>query len=124
MSKEYDLKITYKDGRRAVYFENNTTDFVEVVFALNGDEITRMVPAARARGYCYPPLYRKEITKTRSGETLPLGQHGKLQAFVYSGKGRYKPQNLDVPAFIRKKMKAAFFERIGNAPSAVLQVQY
>lgn len=126
MSTDYNLDIIEGEGNTSVNFANNTDSWVEVILELDGWEIREGKMFSHAqRGYCYPPKYQKEVSKTKDGSKLPFNpQGGVLRAHVWRGRGEYK-HSLDIPTFLRKKLKQkARFKRTDRNPVEVLEVNY
>lgn len=135
---DFELRKMEDGGTQVLDFANHTANFVEVVVAIDGREV---------RGYCYPPYYHKPIRKMRSGEALPFGQSGRIKAYIYSGMGNFKDEDVDydVPPFIRLRLnqerfkkeglsldlfskqktnRKVTFKRFSNNPIAVLEIPY
>lgn len=86
MSDKFSLKVITENGEKQVFFANNTDDFVEVILALDGQEIKRgQTVSTQTRGYCYPPRYQRAISKLKSGEALPFKSAGNIRATVFAG---------------------------------------
>ncbi len=112
----FKLGILASETGKTIDFANHTSDFVEVVFSVGGQEV---------KGYCYPPDHHKPVKRMKNGKDLPFGEHGKVTAYVYAGQGEFKNENLDIPAIIRKKMRRVVrFRRTQTQPIAVLEVTY
>ncbi|MEX1112169.1 MAG: hypothetical protein WEC84_01790 [Candidatus Andersenbacteria bacterium] len=127
MIEKFTLKLIGENDEKTVFFANNTDDFVEVVLAIDGQEIkTGQMVSPHTRGYCYPPRYQRAIAKMKTGEPLPFKSAGIIRATVFAGSALRKEEELDVPAFIWKKLpkKTVRFTRDGSQPIAVLEQDY
>lgn len=126
----FALSLGLKEGNRAINFANNTEDFVEVVFVIDGKEARECKPFDKSvRGYGYLPKFEKMFSKTKDGQPLPFKSagHGKVSAYIYRGNGRsmQEKQNLEVPTFVRRKLSQKIhFERANDEPIEVLQCEY
>ena len=62
----------------------------------------------------------------KSGQALPFGEAGTIRATVFAGSALRKEEELDVPAFIWKKMpkKSVRFTRDSSQPIATLEQEY
>jgi hypothetical protein len=113
--KNFNLKVLDDRGKRVIDFANNTPNFVEVMLNIDGQVV---------RGYCYPPYHHKPIRTVRGGGSLPLSEHGQIQAFVFAGIGQYKKINndeLSVPPFIRFYLNQDKFRQEGSDMDSVLR---
>lgn len=127
MSDQYKLRVTDNNGEKAVFFANNTNDFVEVLLEIDGRELRFGEPVQLStRGYCYPPHYEKAVAKLKNGQQLPFNASGTVKATVFSGQAYRKEEELDYPAFIWRKLpkKKVRFTRDNNQPSATLEERY
>lgn len=123
----YQLAVIDTDQGKQIDFNNSTSDFVEVLFSIDGKEVkTGAMFDYQTRGYCYPPEHHKPIRMMKSGQELPFKAHGMVKAYVFAGQGEYKNEDYEVPAFIRKKMRGRIvsFRRQSQQPIAVLEVPY
>lgn len=114
MNSTFELKVATENNQKVVDFANNTPNFVEVVLNIDGNLV---------KGYCYPPFHHKPIRRQRTGEALPLGEHGRIQAYVYSGIGQYKSGDVDydIPPIIRFKLNQDRFKKIRLTTDNLLQ---
>ena len=115
LHKNFDLKVIEDRGKRIIDFTNSTPNFVEVMLNIDGQVV---------RGYCYPPYHHKPIRTVRGGGTLPLSEHGQIQALVYAGIGEYKKTDddvLSVPPFIRFYINQDKFRQEGLDMDSVLR---
>jgi len=146
MSKQFQVSILEQSDQKQIDFANNTDNFVEVVFTIDGKEVKYGNQfSERVRGYCYPSFHHKPIRTMANGDQLPFGSSGVVQAIVYSGIGKTIEEDLDVPPFIRFKLnerrfqqsgadidtfikqspkKKASFKRTSNRPIAILEIPY
>lgn len=121
-----DLSIKAIEGQKVIDFANNSKDFVEVVFTIDGREVKEGRPFdAAVKGYGYPPKLQKPVKKMKDGSPLPFGKHGEVLAYVYAGSGSYKDEDLSIPTFLRHQLaKRIGFKRISNEPIKVLKATY
>ncbi|MBI1833475.1 MAG: hypothetical protein HYR90_01490 [Candidatus Andersenbacteria bacterium] len=116
MISQYLLRVAEQQNDRVIDFTNNTSDFVEVVFDVDGKEV---------KGYCYPPRHHKPVRRMRTGEPLPLGKHGVVTAYVYPGEADLDERDLDIPPFLRWRLKKKVrFHRTSQSPAVVLTAAY
>ena len=126
----FSLSVGIKDGSPAINFANNTEEFIEVVFELDGKEVKEGKRFDKSvRGYGFPPKFEKMFSKTKDGKPLPfrLSGHGTINAYVYQGTGHYLKgvQDLETPAFVRRKLsKKIHFERTKDEPIETIQYVY
>ena len=138
MEKDFELKIVKKDGVNLIDFTNNTQKFIEVVFVVDGKDLkTGEMFNHGVRGYCYPPNYRREIKRS----VVNIASRSKIEAYIYSGTGKYKTQDYEVPTFLRYKLndkgyttdditsliqrrtnRKAIFSRFKSEPAKVLSL--
>ena len=146
MPNQFKVSVLEQDGRKQIDFVNNTDNFVEVVFTIDGKEVKYgNAFAENIRGYCYPPFHHKPIRKMANEDVLPFSQSGTVQAYVYGGIGKTIEKDYDVPPFIRFKLgerkydsartdidkilrdgsrQKAVFKRTSNRPIAFLEIPY
>jgi hypothetical protein len=125
--KKFDLSVTTEEGVSVIDFANNTNDFVEVIFAIDGREVKEgRKMNFSIKGYGYPPKLEKPVKRMRSGESLQFSSKGgEVVAYIFAGEGEYKDNNLEVPTFLRKKIaKKIRFKRISDEPIQVLKIKY
>ena len=121
-----DLSIKAIAGQKVIDFANNSKEFVEVVFTIDGREVKEGKPFdASVKGYGYPPKLQKPVKKMKNGSPLPFGKHGQVLAYVYAGTGSYKDEDLIKPTFLRHQLVTRIgFKRKSNEPIEVLKVTY
>ncbi|MDP3298198.1 MAG: hypothetical protein Q8N09_11550 [Thermodesulfovibrionia bacterium] len=127
MPHPYLLSIINEKDQKMINFVNNSPDFIEVIFMIDGREVKEgEMPNNTTRGYGYPPKLEKQVRKMKDGTPIKLPTHrGKVQAMIFQGIGSYKDKDLDKPTFIRHKLVDRFsFRRTSNKPIAVLEVKY
>lgn len=127
MTDQYTLKLVTENGEKKVFFANNTDQFVEVLIDIDGRDARKgQMVSLSTRGYCYPPKYQRAIAKMKSGQALPFQSAGTIRAIVFAGSALRKEEELDVPAFIWKKMpkKSVRFTRDSSQPIATLEQEY
>ena|GEM_PF-1422363 len=127
MTDPFTLKVVAENGEKKVFFANNTDQFVEVLIDIDGKDARKgQMVSLNTRGYCYPPRYQRAIAKMKSGQALPFQSAGTIRATIFSGSALRKEEELDVPAFIWKKMpkKSVRFTRDSSQPIATLEQQY
>jgi len=127
-SKGFKLNIKEIDGVRVINFKNNTENFVEVIFAIDGKEVKNGLPySPELKGYAYPPRLEKEVKRMKNGKLLPfrLLRSGKLTAHIFRGTGSYYDEDLDKPTFLRHRLvKSIKFKRVDQEPYEVMEVEY
>ncbi len=124
---DFKLNIIDIDNQKAINFANNSQDFVEVIFAIDGYEAREgKILTAKTKGYCYPPKLEKPVKKMESGERLsfrPSG--GEVVAYIFAGVGKYKDEDLDKPTFLRHQLVSRVkFKRTSSEPVAILKTKY
>ena len=123
----FDLSIITIDDKKAINFANNSKDFVEVIFTIDGKEVKEgQTLSPETKGYAYPPKLEKPVKKNKAGESLKFNPHGgEVVAYIYAGQGSYKDADINKPAFLRHQMVDKInFKRTGGAPIEVLRVKY
>lgn len=127
MTKQYAISIKHESGIPTINFANNSDEFVEVAFTVNGQDIkTGQAYTESGRGFCYPSHYERNIKKMASSIKLKAGD--RIKAYVYQGVGKYQEIDFDIPPFIRRKIgrdyesikKKAIFKRSSNVPARIL----
>ena len=144
MRQPFQMSLLELNGQKQIDFANNSSDFVEVVFTVNGREVRLGENfSSNVRGFCYPPFHHKPIRTMSNGGELPLEGSGTIKAIVYSGIGKTQEDDLDVPPFIRYKLnekrfqshnrdnilrqglkKRAAFRRSSSNPIAILEIPF
>lgn len=121
------LSIIKIDGNRAINFVNNSKNFVEVIFTIDGREVKEgKNPDEKTKGYAYPPKLEKPVKKMKNGSILPFNREGgEVAAYIFAGEGRYANEDMDKPAFLRHKLVDKIkFRRISQSPVEILRVRY
>lgn len=127
MTKQYEISIKHDGGDPTINFANNSNEFVEVTFTVNGKDIkTGQSFTESERGFCYPGHYERNIKQMVSYIRLKEGDQ--VRAYIYRGVGKYQEIDFDIPPFIRRKIgqdhstakKKAIFKRSTNVPAQVL----
>lgn len=123
----FELSIKNLEGQKVIDFANNTKDFVEVVFTIDGKEVKEgKDPSSRIKGYGYPPKLQKPVKKMKDGTPLRFSPNGgEVMAYIFAGSGSYKDEDMDKPTFLRHQMvDKVTFKRTSNEPVQVLKVSY
>ncbi len=123
----YDLSIITVDGAKAIDFANNSKDFVEVVFTIDGREVKAGADfSPEVKGYAYPPKLHKPVKKMKDGSPLSWGtKGGEVVAYIYAGAGEYKEDDLHKPTFLRHQLVDVItFKRTSSEPIATLKARY
>lgn len=123
----YNLSIINLEGQKVINFANNSKDFVEVVFTIDGKEVKEGKELTKnTKGYAYPPKLEKPVKKTKLGLPLQFNSHGgEVVAYIFAGEGKYKEEDIDKPTFLRHKLVDKIkFKRTGDQPVGVLKVRY
>ncbi len=127
MSSPFHLSIQQLEGRRVIHFANQSPQFVEVVFTIDGKEVKEgKVPTSATRGYGYPPKLEKPVRMMKNGHDLPFGTSGgTVQAHIFIGDGEYHDTDLNKPTFLRHTLvDKVRFKRTSAEPTEVIAVQY
>ena len=126
MSPLFRLNIKEVEGKQVINFANDSADFVEVVFTIDGKEVKEgKVPDQSTRGYGYPPKLEKPVKKMKNGLILSIARNATIQAFIFPGVGSYKEEDIEKPAFLRHKLVDKFsFRRTADEPIAVLETHF
>ena len=126
MSQLFRLNIKEVEGKQVINFANDSTEFVEVIFMVDGKEVREgKVPDQSTRGYGYPPKLEKPVKKMKNGMPLEIHHNATVQAFIFPGVGSYKEEDIEKPAFLRHKLVDRFsFRRISDEPIAVLETSF
>jgi hypothetical protein len=123
----FSLSLGQIDGKRIINFANNSQKFVEVIFTIDDKEVKEgKALGPIIKGYAYPPKLEKPVRITKNGQVLPFNPRGGMvKAYVFSGDGQYKPEDIDKPAFLRHKLvDKVKFKRTSDQPIEVLQIRY
>lgn len=114
---DFKLNIIDIDNQKAINFANNSKDFVEIIFAIDGYEAREgKMLTAKTKGFCYPPKLEKPVKKMESGEVV---------AYIFAGVGKYKDEDLDKPTFLRHQLVSRVkFKRTSSEPVAILKTKY
>lgn len=127
MPSPFSLSIQQLEGRRVIQFANQSSQFVEVVFIIDGKEVKEgKVPTSATRGYGYPPKLEKPVRMMRNGQDLPFGSSGgTVEARIFIGDGEYHDADLNKPTFLRHTLvDKVRFKRTSAEPTEVMVVQY
>ncbi len=122
----FDLSTKTIEGQKVIDFANNSKDFAEVVFTIDGIEVKEGRPfSSEIKGYGYPPKLHKPVKKMKDGSMLPFAKHGEVVAYVYAGTGGYKEEDIDKPTFLRHQLvEKISFKRSSDEPTQVLKARY
>ncbi len=124
---EYQLSIIEIEGRKVINFANRSSDFVEVIFAIDGKDVNEGKDVSpEIKGYAYPPRLEKPVKKTKKGVPIVLGPHGgEVYAYVFSGVGRYREEDMEIPTFLRYKLVDTIkFKRTSDQPVEILSARF
>ena len=124
MSVPYSIKVQSMDEGDFIYFANNTKEFVEVVFVVNGREVRAgKLYVEGVKGFGYAPKLEKPVRKDREGNFIPLKKGDAVRAMVYRGEGSYKDEDLEKPTFLRHRLIDKFsFKRTSDEPVEILEM--
>jgi len=127
--KDYEISVKNEKGVPTVNFANNTDEFIEIVFTVDGNEIkTGRKYSGGERGYCYPDHYERNIKEMARG--IRIENNSEIKAYIYEGRGRYKETDFDIPPFIIRRLgekalpenKKALFKRLSDSPVKILSL--
>jgi hypothetical protein len=125
---DFKFEVRQNDSGRYIHFVNQTKNFVEVLFTIDGKEIKfGFEPNEDTRGYGYTPGLEKDITKMKDGRPLQfrLLRSGVAKALIFAGVGKYKEEDIDKPTFLRHRLVKKFtFHRTSARPVAELEAKY
>lgn len=127
MTDAFRLNIKELEGKKVINFVNNSSEFVEVIFTVNGKEVKEGKDlSAEIKGYAYPPKLEKPVKKTKAGTPLQFSPRGgEVVAYIFAGQGSYTAEDIDKPAFLRHKLVDKIsFKRTSDQPIEVLKVKY
>ncbi len=127
VTENYVLTTKMLDGKRVIRFANNSDRFIEVIFTIDGRDIKNGTAfTANAQGYGYPPKLERAVKTSHNNAPLPFSRSGgEVTAYVFSGTGRYRGEDIHLPAFMRNRLvKKMTFQRDNNEPSIVLTCRY
>jgi len=128
MDNDFKLTIKDTDAGRVINFLNNSNEFVEVVFAIDGKEVKfGREYRPEEKGYGYPPKLEKEVKRMKNNSPLPfrLLRGGEVKAYVFRGAGAYHDRDIDKPTWIRHRLVSSVkFRRKDVQPCEVLSVRY
>lgn len=125
--KQFSLSVATEEGTRVINFANNSNDFVEVIFAIDGKEVKEGKKVDfGSKGYGYPPKLEKPVKRMRNGEPLQFSpKGGEVMAYVFAGEGEYKNEDLDKPTFLRNKLVDRIkFKRASDNPIQTIKTTY
>ena len=123
----FNLSVTTLDNRKVINFANNSKDFIEVIFTIDGKEAKEGKELTQdTKGYAYPPKLEKPVKKTKAGTPLQFNPRGgEVVAYIFAGQGNYKDEDIDKPAFLRHKLVDKIkFKRTSDQPIEVLKIKY
>jgi len=115
------------EGKKTINFANNSKDFVEVIFTIDGKEVKEGKDLSlETKGYAYPPKLEKPVKKTKKGLPLEFSlRGGEVAAYIFAGQGNYKNEDIDKPAFLRHKLvDKVIFKRTSDQPIEILKIKY
>lgn len=124
---QFELSVLELEGERVINFANKSSDFVEVVFTIDGKEVKEGNKlTSGTKGYAYPPKLEKSVKKMKNGIPLQFGNYGgEVAAHIFSGEGEYKSEDLDKPAFLRNRLVSKIkFKRLSNEPLQTIKIKY
>ena len=124
---QFELSVVEREGETIIHFANRSNDFVEVIFTIDGKEVKEGGKVtASTKGYAYPPKLEKPVKKMKNGIPLPFGNYGgEVAAYIFSGQGEYKREDLEKPAFLRSRLvDKVKFKRTSDQPVQVITVRY
>ena len=123
----YELSVINLEDQKVINFFNNSKNFVEVIFTIDGKEAKEGKELTRdTKGYAYPPKLEKPVRKTKAGVPLRFSPNGgEVVAYIFAGQGNYKDEDIDKPAFLRHKLVDKIkFKRIIDQPVEILKIKY
>jgi len=124
---EFEISIKNLDGKKVINFANNTKNFVEVVFAIDGREVKNGEKISEdTKGYAYPPKLEKTVKKMKDGSSLQFSPHGgEVIAYIFEGDGKYKDEDIEKPAFLKHKLvDRIIFKRTNDEPIKIIKIKY
>jgi hypothetical protein len=123
----FNLSIATLEGKKVINFANNSKDFIEVIFTIDGKEVKEGKDlSSEIKGYAYPPKLEKPVKKTKAGNPLQFSPRGgDVVAYIFAGQGSYKNEDIDKPAFLRHKLvDKVSFKRTSDRPIEILKIKY
>lgn len=123
----FSISIIKIDGNKAINFINNSKNFIEVIFTIDGKEVKEGKNLdEKTKGYAYPPKLEKPVKKMKDGTMLPFNRNGgEVVAYIFAGDGQYKDDDLEKPAFLRHKLVDKIsFKRTNDKPIEVIKIKY
>lgn len=125
MSQPYLLTTKHYEDGKFIHFHNTQNAFVEVIFVINDREIREnQLFNTISRGYGFAPKLDKSVRKNKNGSLIPVQKGDVVKAFIFSGVGSYKEEDIEKPAFLRHKLIEKFhFRRLSNEPVEVLEMK-
>lgn len=124
---QFIISIVNIEGKCAINFANNSKNFVEVVFTIDGKEVKYgKTFDEKIKGYAYPPKLEKLVKKMKDGTPLHFNPHGgEVVAYIFAGEGKYKDEDIDKPTFLRHKLVDKIsFKRTGDKPIEIIKARY
>ncbi|PIR66499.1 MAG: hypothetical protein COU51_03630, partial [Parcubacteria group bacterium CG10_big_fil_rev_8_21_14_0_10_36_14] len=106
----FTLSIGVLEGKKVINFANHSKEFVEVIFDIDGKDAKRGLPVSEdTKGYGYPPKLEKPVKKLKDGSPLPFNPSGgDVRAYIYTGEGGYRDEDMDYPTFMRHQLVERF----------------
>ena len=123
----FNLSVISLEGKKVINFANNSKEFVEVIFTIDGKETKEGKDLTQnKKGYAYPPKLEKPVKKTKAGTPLVFNPRGgEIIAYIFAGQGNYKDEDIDKPAFLRHKLvDKVSFKRSSDQPVEILKIKY
>ena len=119
---QFKLEIRTKKNKKIINFENNSKEFVEVVFTID-DKDTRFGRKFNNKigGFPYPPTFKSPIAKMSNGADLFFEKSGIVKAYIYPTYAEYPDttsnENEELPEDL-------IFLRGSNDPIFILKTKY
>ncbi|KKP36583.1 MAG: hypothetical protein UR23_C0016G0008 [Candidatus Roizmanbacteria bacterium GW2011_GWA2_32_13] len=124
---QFTISVIDIEGKQAINFANNSKNFVEVVFTIDGKEVKEgKTPDETTKGYGYPPKLEKPVKKKKDGTSLIFNPRGgEVVAYIFAGEGKYKNEDMDKPTFLRHKLvDKVSFKRTSDQPTEIIKIKY
>jgi len=124
---EFEISIKNLDGKKVINFANNSKNFVEVIFTINGKEVKNGEKISEdTKGYAYPPKLEKPVKKMKDGSLLQFSPRGgEVIAYIFEGDGKYKDEDIEKPAFLKHKLvDRIIFKRTNDEPIKIIKIKY
>ncbi|MFA5133937.1 MAG: hypothetical protein WC459_04010 [Patescibacteria group bacterium] len=123
----FEFSVGLLEGKKVINFANHGKEFIEVVFDIDGKDARQGLAVSQdTKGYGYPPKLEKPVKKLKDGSPLPFNPSGgTVKAYIFTGEGAYKDEDIDYPTFLRHQLVERFkFKRASNQPAETLEVKY